>query len=59
MYNAKSIFFLDLTEDEVKQYDQISVLPWLYAEHMYAGMKAMAKLAAIMLYIFLADRYVL
>lgn len=45
----------DLTEDEVKQYDQISVLPWLYAEHMYAGMKAMAKLAAIMLYIFLAD----
>lgn len=47
---------LDFSELELKRYVAKSALPWIYSDHMYAGMHAMAKLSFIVLYIFLADR---
>ena len=47
---------IGLTVDEIENYESNSSLPWLYNEHMYQVMKALAKLAGIMLYVFLADR---
>ena len=46
-----------MTPSEVEQYDSTSMFPWLYGEHMYIGVKSMAKLAFIIFYMFLADRY--
>ena len=46
------------TPEEVRRYEETSSLPWLYTEQMYVGMKAMAKMGGIMLYVFLADRWV-
>ena len=45
-----------MTSTEVERYDSTSMFPWLYGEHMYSGVKSMAKLAFIIFYMFLADR---
>eukprot|EP00111_Clytia_hemisphaerica_P019228 TCONS_00056781-protein len=44
-----------LSSSELERYDASSMFPWMHSEHMYTGIKAMAKLAFIILYIFLAD----
>jgi len=46
--NNKDIEEADVSKNE-------SMLSWLYNDRIYGNIKAMAKLAAIMLYIFLAD----
>ena len=46
-----------MSSSETEQYDSTSMFPWLYGEHMYNGVKSMAKMAFIILYMFLADRY--
>ena len=44
---------------DAEKENQSPMLKWLYSDEMYIGMKSMAKLGVIMVYFFLADRYVM
>lgn len=50
------VFGILALDDEEAGYAAIANM-WLFNERLYIVIKSLAKLAAIMLYIFLADRY--